>query len=121
MVRKIYDCANGCPVETTLQVISGKWKCVILFHLLNNEVCRFGELERLMPGCSRRMLALQLKELELDKIIHKDIYSIMPPITEYTLTELGRTLEPVVVEINKWGNKYNQILFKNGNELPVDK
>ena len=45
----------------------------------------------------------------------------MPPITEYTLTELGRTLEPVVVEMNRWGNKYNQILFKNGNELPVDK
>ena len=68
-----------------------------------------------------KFVDLQLKELELDKIIHKDIYSIMPPITEYTLTELGRTLEPVVVEMNRWGNKYNQILFKNGNELPVDK
>lgn len=109
MKRQVFDCMQGCPVESTLQIISGKWKSVILFHLIENEVCRFGELQRLMPNCSRRMLALQLSELEQDGILLKTIYPVIPPKTEYRLTELGETLTPVIEEMNKWGQMYNEL------------
>ncbi len=69
MERKIHDCMDGCPVESTLQIISGKWKCVFLYRLIKHKVCRFSELQRYMPGRSRRMLALQLNELEADNVI----------------------------------------------------
>ena len=81
--RHIYNCSDGCPVESTLQIISGKWKSVIIYHLIKNKVCRFSELQKRMPNCSRRMLSLQLSELEKDKIIEKKIYPVIPPKTEY--------------------------------------
>lgn len=71
MERKIHDCMDGCPVESTLQIISEKWKCVILYHLIKHKVCRFSELQRYMPSCSQRMLDLQLNELEADNISPK--------------------------------------------------
>ena len=64
MPRHIYNCSEGCPVESTLQIISGKWKSVIIYHLIKKKHCRFNELQKLMPNCSRRMLSLQLKELK---------------------------------------------------------
>ncbi|MBP2058727.1 DNA-binding HxlR family transcriptional regulator [Lactobacillus colini] len=107
MKRHIYNCSEGCPVESTLQIISGKWKSVILYHLIRQEVCRFSELQKSMPNCSRRMLSLQLSELEQDKIISKKIYPVIPPKTEYRLTKLGKTLEPIIIEMEKWGRMYN--------------
>ncbi|AUI77274.1 winged helix-turn-helix transcriptional regulator [Lactiplantibacillus pentosus] len=105
--RKIFDCQAGCPVESTLQVIAGKWKSVILYHLLTSGVCRFSELQKRMPDCSRRMLALQLQELEHDQLISKRVYPVIPPKTEYRLTDFGLTLKPVVMEMEKWGRLYN--------------
>lgn len=108
MVKHIYDCAEGCPVESTLKIISGKWKSVIIYHLIKKEQCRFSELERLMPNCSRRMLSLQLNQLLADRIINKTTYPTVPPKTNYQLTNLGKTLTPLILEMEKWGEKYNK-------------
>ena len=107
MKRHIYDCAEGCPVESTLQIISGKWKSVIIYHLIKQKNCRFNELQKLMPNCSRRMLSLQLKELENDQIISKTVYPSVPPKTSYRLTNLGNSLTTLILEMEKWGVKYN--------------
>ena len=109
MQRYIFNCCEGCPVESTLQIISGKWKSVILYHLIKNKVCRFGELQKKMQNCSRRMLSLQLNELEKDKIIEKKVYPVIPPKTEYRLTSFGKTLIPIILEMEKWGQMYNSI------------
>lgn len=106
--RKIYDCKDGCSVESTLQFIAGKWKSVILFHLLQNEKMHFGEIQKEIGGCSRRMLALQLNELEEDGIVNKKVYSVRPAITEYTLTDFGKSLEPVIMAMNNWGASFNE-------------
>lgn len=78
-----------CPIEDTLSQIAGKWKSVIIYMLLQHEPCRFNELEKLIPDCSRRMLSLQLKELESDGLVNKKIYPVVPPKTEYSLTAHG--------------------------------
>ena len=95
----------GCSVEATLDVIGGKWKGVILFHLLNGTK-RFNELKRLMPGITQRMLTLQLRELERDGIVLRKIYSEVPPKVEYSLTAFGRTLEPVLLIMRDWGTEF---------------
>ena len=107
MKRHIYDCAEGCPVESTLQIISGKWKSVIIYHLIKQKNCRFNELQKLMPNCSRRMLSLQLKELENDQIISKTVNPSVPPKTSYRLTNIGNSLTPLILEMEKWGVMYN--------------
>lgn len=94
---------SACPMEYTLSLIAGKWKAVILYHLFHQGVCRFSELQKLMPDCSRRMLSLQLKELEKDQIINKQVYPVVPPKTEYSLTELGHSLLPVITAMDQWG------------------
>lgn len=109
MKRKVYDCSAGCPIESTLQIISGKWKSIIIYHLIKSNVLRFNELQKKLPDCSRRMLSLQLKELEKDKIIEKKIFPTIPPKTEYKLTNYGKTLIPIILEMEKWGQTYNQL------------
>ena len=115
MQRHIFNCSNGCPVESTLQIISGKWKSVILYHLIKNKVCRFSKKKKKMPNCSRRMLSLQLNELERDKIIEKKIYPVIPPKTEYRMTRFGETLTPIILEMDKWGQTYNSINSEDSN------
>lgn len=95
---------EDCPIESTLKQISGKWKSVIILKLLEHSKCRFNELQKLIPECSRRMLALQLKELEDDGLITKVVYPVVPPKTEYFLTERGRQLKPVIEGLQKWGS-----------------
>ena len=94
-----------CPVETTLQVLSGKWKANILFQLRLGSK-RFGELRRLIPEATQQMLTAHLRELERDGVIHRKIYAEVPPRVEYSLTPLGRRLEPVFNEIYAWGMLY---------------
>ncbi|WP_308556355.1 helix-turn-helix domain-containing protein [uncultured Lactobacillus sp.] len=108
MIRHIYNCSEGCPVESTLQIISGKWKSVIIYHLIKEKNCRFSELQRLIPNCSRRMLSLQLKELINDHIISKNIIPSVPLKTSYSLTPLGKTLMPLILEMERWGEQYNR-------------
>ncbi|MYV16039.1 winged helix-turn-helix transcriptional regulator [Furfurilactobacillus milii] len=109
MKRHIYNCEEGCPVESTLQIISGKWKSVILYHIIQENICRFSQFQRWMPECSHRMLALQLAELEEDGVVQKRVYPVIPPKTEYRLTDFGKTLVPVIDAMEKWGNFYNQV------------
>jgi DNA-binding HxlR family transcriptional regulator len=100
-----YDCNFGCTVEAALEVIGGKWKGVILFHLLSGTK-RFNELRRLVPNVTQRMLTLQLRELENDGIVERKIYQQIPPRVDYSLTEFGRTLEPILLVVKDWGNQY---------------
>lgn len=96
---------QACPVETTLDVIGGKWKGIILYQLLDGTK-RFNEFRRLNPGITQFMLTLQLRELERDGIIHREIYKEVPPKVEYSLTDFGRTLEPVIISMKAWGESY---------------
>ena len=96
---------DRCPVETTLGVIGGKWKPLILFHLLGGTL-RFGELQRRMPNVTRRMLTQHLRELEADGIVHREVYRQVPPKVEYSLTPAGRSLQPVLDAILQWGLGY---------------
>ncbi len=100
----------GCPVEATLDVIGGKWKGTILYKLLERPR-RFSELKRQLPTITQRMLTLQLRELEADGIVHREIYQQIPPKVEYSLTTFGRTLEPILIAMRMWGAQYtNQVI-----------
>jgi DNA-binding HxlR family transcriptional regulator len=94
-----------CPVEATLDIIGGKWKVLILWHLQPG-VRRFGELRRLIPGITQKMLTRQLRELEKDGLIIRKIYAEVPPRVEYTLSHQGRTLEPVLHLMGEWGTNH---------------
>ncbi|MGW8958794.1 winged helix-turn-helix transcriptional regulator [Paenibacillus sp. NPDC055715] len=103
---------QACPVETTLDVIGGKWKGIILYQLLDGTK-RFNEFRRLNPGITQFMLTLQLRELERDGIIHREVYKEIPPKVEYSLTDFGRTLEPVIISMKAWGESYKMRLDEN--------
>lgn len=102
MKRKDFGCGPGCPVEVTLDLIDGKWKGVILFHLQNG-LLRFGELRRLMPGITQRMLTKQLRALEDDNLITRKVYAEVPPRVEYALSPTGERLRPVIDILQSWG------------------
>ncbi|MWV46230.1 ArsR family transcriptional regulator [Paenibacillus sp. HJL G12] len=100
---------EGCPVETTLEVIGGKWKGLLLFQMIDGPK-RFSEFRRLYPGITQFMLTLQLRELERDGIIHREVYKQVPPKVEYSLTEFGRTLESIILSMRNWGDAYKDTL-----------
>jgi DNA-binding HxlR family transcriptional regulator len=95
---------GGCPVSATLKIIGGKWKPLILYFI-SVDVNRFGQLQRMVPGCSKRMMTTQLRELEDDGIIHRKVFAEVPPKVIYTLTEKGESLRPLFSELSKWGIK----------------
>lgn len=103
--RRIHNCHFGCPVEAALDVIGNKWKGIILFHLLGG-LKRFNELKRLIPDVSQRVLTLQLRELEKDNVIKRKVFPQVPPKVEYSLSELGLSLEPVLVALREWGEQF---------------
>lgn len=100
-------CSNMfiCPVEATIQLIGGKYKAVILWHLMENTL-RYNELHKRIPKATDKMLAQQLRELEKDGLINRTVYPIVPPKTEYSLTDFGKTLAPILDEMCKWGEDY---------------
>ncbi|GCE06489.1 winged helix-turn-helix transcriptional regulator [Dictyobacter aurantiacus] len=101
-----YQCQEpSCPTEVTVDVIGGKWKALILTFLLPGPR-RFGEISRFLPHASKRMLTLQLRELEEDGVIHREIYKEVPPKVEYSLTPFGETLKPILLLMADWGEKY---------------
>ena len=105
MAHTDYTCNQGCPVEATLNLIGGKWKGVILYHLLERTY-RFGELKRIMEGITQRMLTKQLRELETDGLIHRKVYAEVPPKVEYSLTETGESLRNIIQEMATWGRNH---------------
>lgn len=107
-----------CPVEATIALIGGKYKAVILWHLLHGTM-RYSELHRKMPHATDKMLAQQLRELEKDGLITRTVYPVVPPKTEYNLTEFGQSLVPILDAMCNWGNEY--LLTSCSTVNPCDK
>lgn len=97
----------NCPAELTLKVMSGRWKLLILRELLTG-VKRFNQLQRLVRGITHKMLTEQLRELEADNIIHRQVYAEIPPRVEYSLTPLGEQLKPILEQMHDWGVKQQE-------------
>jgi DNA-binding HxlR family transcriptional regulator len=102
--RKSGHKAIACPVETTLEIIGGRWKVLILHHILE-EPRRFGELRLALKGVSARTLTKQLRELERDGIVRRKVFKQIPPKVEYSLTSLGRKLTPILYALHDWGRE----------------
>ena len=115
--KKNCDRPYGCSVEATLSVIGGRWKPVIIFNLLQNNVLRFGELKRKIEGITQRMLTNQLRELEKDKIVARKVYAEVPPRVEYCLTDYGRTLEPIMISMRDWGAQHMNVKCDDSSAL----
>jgi DNA-binding HxlR family transcriptional regulator len=94
-----------CPVAATLEVIGGKWKPLILFHLREGPL-RFSELRRVVPQATQKMITQQLRELERDGILHRKVYAVVPPKVDYSLTAYGQTLKPLLGMMCDWGARH---------------
>ena len=101
---------DRCPVSATLEMIGGKYKALILWHLSEGAL-RFSELKKHIQSATPKMLTQQLRELESNKLIHREVYPVIPPKVEYSLTEMGRDLLPVFYAIMNWGFKYDKELY----------
>jgi DNA-binding HxlR family transcriptional regulator len=104
--HKSYELSSGCAVEACLEVIGGKWKGVILHHLMTHGVMRFNEIQRLKPDLSPRILTAQLRELEQDGVIVRKVYPVVPPKVEYSLSKAGESLKPLIKAMQEWGDEY---------------
>ena len=96
---------GGSQIEATLQLLDGKWKGVILHHLLRAEILRFNEICKRLPAITHRMLSKQLRDMELAGLVARTVYPVVPPRVDYSLTPLGRSLEPVIQAIGRWGQE----------------
>ena len=111
--KSVFD-ENSCPVTATMQVLGGKWKAILINAIYLTSPARFGELKRSVKGITQSMLTSQLRELEDDGIISRKIYAEIPPRVEYTLTEFGLTLSPILQSMAEWGKEYR---FKKQNGM----
>ena len=96
---------DQCPVAATLDLIGGKYKALILWHLSEGKL-RFSELHKLLDSATPKMLTQQLRELESQRLIHREVFPVIPPRVEYSLTELGQSLMPILVAMRDWGSSY---------------
>jgi DNA-binding HxlR family transcriptional regulator len=96
----------ACPVEVTVDVIGGRWKPLILWHLKECKVLRHGELRRLIPGITQKMLTQQLRQLEADGLVERTPYAETPPRVEYAMTEHGRGLQELLDDFCEWGDAH---------------
>ena len=103
------DAYPACPVETTLTLIGNKWKVLILRDLLSGTK-RFSELKRSLNGVSQKVLTTQLRAMEADGLVHRVVFAEVPPRVEYSLTELGRSLKPILDAMVEWGTAYKENL-----------
>ncbi|MGY1426367.1 winged helix-turn-helix transcriptional regulator [Lysobacter sp. A289] len=101
-----YQEAPGCAIEAALHIMGGKWKGVILYHLLKDGTHRFNELQRALKGITARLLVKQLRELEADGLVIRTVFPVVPPRVEYTISDEGRSLEPFLVGLSEWGEKW---------------
>ncbi len=99
--------ASKCPAEATLGVIGGRWKIVLLYHLFHRTK-RFSELQRAISKITQKMLTQQLREMERDGLVHREIYPTVPPKVEYSLTPLGMSLRPIIDAMCEWGSMYQE-------------
>ncbi|HLN95708.1 MAG TPA: helix-turn-helix domain-containing protein [Flavobacterium sp.] len=103
--KRVFD-EESCPIAATMRVLGGKWKPILINAIYQTAPARFGELKRSVTGITQSMLTSQLRELEDDGIISRKIYAEIPPRVEYTLTEFGLTLSPIMVAMGKWGEEF---------------
>lgn len=103
----------NCPVDATLSLIGGKYKSLILWHLIDGTL-RHGVLQKLIPQATPKMLTQQLRELEADNLIHREVFPVVPPKVEYSLTDFGRSLKPILSAMYDWGANY---MSNNGREI----
>jgi DNA-binding HxlR family transcriptional regulator len=96
---------QNCPVKLTTSIIGGKWKPILLFHL-ERKTRRFCELQRLVPGLTKKMLTQHLRELERDGIVNRKVYAEVPPHVEYSLTRHGESLKPILKLMSAWGKRH---------------
>ena len=96
---------DHCPVSATLDLIGGKYKALILWNLAEKKL-RFSQLNKKIPSATPKMLTQQLREMETQHLIHREVFPVVPPKVEYSLTELGRSLLPVLVAMRDWGAEY---------------
>lgn len=101
----------NCPVEAAFSQIGGKYKAIILYHLLTDGILRFNQLQKYIPKATPKMLSQQLRELDSDGLIDRKVYPVVPPKTEYSLTERGQTLGPVINALCDWGRTYMEGTF----------
>lgn len=97
-----------CNVELTLDIIGGKWTPLIVYQIGKLGIIRYGELKRRIPNINERVLSRELRKLEENKLVKRKIYNEVPPKVEYSLTEIGQTLTPILYELGKWGKEYNE-------------
>lgn len=97
--------AQHCPVEATLDLIGGKYKALILWHLSTNKL-RYSQLRDRLEGITPKMLTQQLRELESNRLVHREVFPIVPPKVEYSLTDLGMSLMPILIAMRDWGASY---------------
>lgn len=103
----VYDCSDGCPVEAALEQISGKWKGLVVYHLLEGTL-RFNELKRRLGNVTQRSLTKQLRELEADGIVHRKVFAVVPPRVDYSLTQKGKDLRDIMAALHAWGTRFRQ-------------
>ncbi len=101
-----YELQTGCGVEACLEVIGGKWKGLILYHLIQHGTLRFSQMQKLKPELSARILTAQLRELEADGVIVRKVYPVVPPKVEYTLSGEGQSLRDLIQAMQAWGDGF---------------
>jgi DNA-binding HxlR family transcriptional regulator len=111
-------CKRG--VEAALDIIVGKWKPVILIHLLNGGTMRFGELKKRLPDITQKMLTAQLRELEEQDIVMRTVYPVVPPKVEYSITEYGKSLHAILQEMHNWGVRHLEHMAKKKHDAPQE-
>ncbi|PUA28569.1 MAG: ArsR family transcriptional regulator [Cellvibrio sp. 79] len=119
MIKRKKNPEYDCPIEVTLDVIGGKWKGMILY-CLSHGTTRFNELRRRIPKATQRVLTAQLRELERDSVISRKVYAEVPPRVEYSLTEFGRSLQPILDMMERWGEEYWKVVEGLGRNKPTD-
>ena len=111
-MSKSIELESGCPMNLTINILSGKWKIAILWHLLRGTI-RFNELQRLLNNITQKTLTMQLKELERDGIIYRKVYPESPPRVEYGLTNIGESMHPILSSMCEWGKDYKKLMNEN--------
>lgn len=102
-----------CQVVAALNIIVGKWKPLIILHLMDGQKKRFSELKNLMPDITQKMLTSQLRDLESELIIKRKVYAQVPPKVEYSITEYGKSLGPILEQIHEWGATHLEYIQKH--------
>lgn len=105
-IKREIECGEfNCEKELTLSIISGKWKIIIIYYLETEGTLRFSEIKRLLPKITHKVLTTQIRELEEDGIVHRKVFPEVPSRVEYSLTDLGESLIPIVLLMDEWGKK----------------